>query len=141
MFKVGVAYAIVAWLIIQIADITFPALNLPQWAITLVTVLIIIGFPLAILLAWAFELTPEGVKPTHHVELDASVTQISGRKLDFAIIGLLLIAVIFLLLDNYVWVEKESPPIVSTTIETMTEESVEPAVVVERNRRRVQPRV
>ena len=62
VFKVGVAYAIVAWLIIQVAATAFPALQLPQWAITLVTVLIIIGFPLALLLAWAFDLTPEGVK-------------------------------------------------------------------------------
>ena len=82
VFKVGMVYAIVAWLIIQIAATTFPVLNLPPWAITLVTVLIIIGFPLILLFAWAFEMTPEGFKPTHHVELDESITHITGRKFD-----------------------------------------------------------
>ena len=69
VFKAGMVYAIVAWLIIQIAATTFPVLNLPPWAITLVTVFIIIGFPLILLFTWAFELTPEGkikekVEPT-----------------------------------------------------------------------------
>ena len=66
VFKVGVAYGIVAWLIIQIASIAFPALHLPPWAITLVTVFIIIGFPLILLFTWAFEITPEGFKPTEN---------------------------------------------------------------------------
>jgi TolB-like protein/Tfp pilus assembly protein PilF len=131
VFRAGVAYAIVAWLIIQVASITFPALNLPSWAITFVTVLIIIGFPLILLFAWAFELTPEGLKPTHHVELHESVTSITGRKFDFIIIGLLLIAVIFLVLENYVWVEEAPSPDVTATTETKVEEKVEPAIVTD----------
>jgi TolB-like protein len=130
VFRVGVTYAIVAWLIIQIASITFPALNLPSWAITFVTVLIIIGFPLILLFAWAFELTPEGLKPTHHVELHESITSITGRKFDFIIIGLMAVAIIFLLLDNYVWVEETLPPVVITPTETTTEAITEAPVVV-----------
>jgi TolB-like protein/tetratricopeptide (TPR) repeat protein len=132
VFKVGVAYAIVAWLIIQVSDITFPALNIPSWSITLVTVLIIIGFPIALLLAWAFELTPEGVKPTHQVDLDGSVSQIAGRKFDFIIIGLMTVVIIFLLLDNYVWMEEVPPPNASATTETKTEEIVEPSIIADR---------
>ena len=131
VFKAGITYAIVAWLIIQFAAITFPSLNLPSWAITLVTVLLITGFPIFLLFAWAFELTPEGFKPSHHVELDESITHITGRKFDFIIIGLLLVAVIFLVLDNYVWVEKE-PPLLTTTPEAKTKAIVESPVVIDK---------
>lgn len=62
VFKVGIAYCVLAWLIVQVASEAFPALLLPNWATTLVTVLLIIGFPVALVLAWALELTPQGLK-------------------------------------------------------------------------------
>lgn len=64
VFRVAVVYAIVAWLLVQIANATFEPLHLPGWALTLVVVLVIAGFPIAILLAWAFEVTPSGVQRT-----------------------------------------------------------------------------
>ena len=65
VYKVAVAYAVVAWLLMQIATQVFPFLEIPNWAIRLVIMLIMIGFPIALVIAWAFELTPEG-------ELDCS---------------------------------------------------------------------
>ncbi|HWM25618.1 MAG TPA: tetratricopeptide repeat protein [Chthoniobacterales bacterium] len=62
VYKVAVAYAVVGWLIIQIATSTFPVLQIPGWTIRLVVVLVLLGFPLALVLAWAFELTPEGIR-------------------------------------------------------------------------------
>ena len=62
VYKVAVAYAVVGWLLIQIATSTFPVLEIPAWAIKLVIALVAIGFPIALILAWAFELTPEGVQ-------------------------------------------------------------------------------
>ena len=102
VFRVGVAYAIVAWLLIQVADVAFPALRLPDWTVTLVTALLIMGFPVALLFAWAFELTPEGIKPAKEVAPAESITHLTGRKLDFAIIGLLATALIFVVVDSYV---------------------------------------
>ena len=102
VFRVGVAYGIVAWLLIEITATTFPILKLPDWSVTLVTVLVLIGFPLALIVAWAFELTPEGIKRESAVDPDESVTHLTGRKLDFAIIGLLALALIFVVVDNYV---------------------------------------
>ena len=61
--KVAAVYVVVAWVIMQAADVMFPALRLPEWTITLVAALLIIGFPLALVLSWAFELTPDGIKP------------------------------------------------------------------------------
>jgi hypothetical protein len=67
-----------------------------------VTFLVILGFPLALILAWAFELTPEGIKRETAVEPAESITHVTGRKLDFAIFGLLVIAVVYFALDKFV---------------------------------------
>jgi TolB-like protein/Tfp pilus assembly protein PilF len=99
---VAVAYAIVGWLLIEITATTFPILKLPDWSVTLVTALVLIGFPLALIVAWAFELTPEGIKRETDVDPAESVRHSTGRKLDFAIIGLLALAVVFMFVDNYV---------------------------------------
>jgi hypothetical protein len=64
VYKVAVAYAIVGWLLIQIAASTFPFLQIPGWATRLVIVLVLLGFPIAVVLAWAFEMTPDGIKVT-----------------------------------------------------------------------------
>ena len=61
VYKVAIAYAVVAWLLMQVATQVFPFLEIPNWAIRLVIMLIVIGFPIAIVIAWAFELTPEGL--------------------------------------------------------------------------------
>jgi TolB-like protein len=132
VFKVGTVYAIISWLIIQVSAITFPALHLPAWAITLVTVLIIIGFPLILLFTWAFEKTAEGgFKPTRQVVLDESIMHITGRKFDLIIIVSLLVAVIFLVLENYVWEEEIPPPIVTTATEINSEIIVEALVTTD----------
>src|SRR5437867_1437950 len=64
VYKVAIAYAVIAWLLMQIATQVFPFLEIPNWAIRLVIMLIMIGFPIALVIAWAFELTPEGLKRT-----------------------------------------------------------------------------
>src|SRR6267143_3581706 len=93
VYKVAVAYAIVAWLLIQIATQVFPFFEIPNWVVRLVVLLLVIGFPVALILAWAFELTPEGIKRTQDVDLSQSATRRSGRKLDFLIIAVLLVVI------------------------------------------------
>jgi hypothetical protein len=87
VFRVGAAYAIVAWLLIEVASVVLPALRLPEWTLTFLVFLLVIGFPIALIFAWAFELTPEGIKRETAVDSDESITHAAGRKLDFAIIG------------------------------------------------------
>ena len=87
VYKVAVAYAVVGWLLIQLSDTVFPRLNLPDWAVTLVIVLVLLGFPVAVVLAWAFELTPEGVVRAEDVALDKSITRKTGRKLTVVIVA------------------------------------------------------
>jgi len=75
VYKVAVAYAIVGWLLVQIATQVFPFLEIPAWVVRLVIALVAIGFPIALVIAWAFELTPEGIKRTEDVDLAASTRQ------------------------------------------------------------------
>jgi TolB-like protein/Flp pilus assembly protein TadD len=84
----------------QIATPVFPFLEIPNWAIRLVIMLIVIGFPIALVIAWAFELTPEGLKRTEDVDLSKSITHKTGRKLDFFIIGVLLAVVAILIFQR-----------------------------------------
>src|SRR5205085_2316079 len=81
VYKVAVAYAIVGWLLIQVATSTFPVLDIPNWAIKLVIALVLFGFPIALVLAWAFELTPEGIKRAEDVLPNESITRKTGGKL------------------------------------------------------------
>src|ERR1700748_3370798 len=64
VYKVAVAYAIVGWLLVQIATQVFPFLEIPNWIVRLVIALVVVGFPIALIIAWAFEATPEGIKRT-----------------------------------------------------------------------------
>jgi TolB-like protein/Tfp pilus assembly protein PilF len=101
VYKVGAAYVVVAWLLIQVATQTFPFFEIPNWAVRLVVVILALGFPVALVFAWAYELTPEGLKRTEDVPPGHSVTHSTGRKLDFAIIGVLALAVALLLFDRF----------------------------------------
>lgn len=101
VFRVAVAYVLLAWVVQQVADVFFPALNLPYWSVRLVAGLLIVGFPLAIFFAWAFELTPDGIRREQRVPASESISHSTGRKLDFLIIGVLAVVVIVLLADRF----------------------------------------
>jgi TolB-like protein len=113
--KVAVAYAIVAWLLIQIIVSVEEPLNLPDWTDTFIIILLLVGFVVSLILAWAYELTPDGVQKTKSVPLPDSITNVAGRKLDFAIIALLVLAVGFMFVDNYVLVER--PPFAGAEVD------------------------
>lgn len=99
VFKVAVAYAIAGWLIIQIVTVIEAPLNIPDWFDTVVIVFVGIGFPLTLIFAWAFELTPEGIKKSREVEITESVTDRTG-KLNGVIISVLSIALFFVVIER-----------------------------------------
>ncbi len=102
VFRVGLVYIFAAWLTIQVVDVMFPALNVPEWAISAVAVLLLIGFPFALIFAWAFEMTPEGIKREKDVDRSQSITPKTGKKLNSLIMLVLVAAVGFLLVDKFV---------------------------------------
>jgi len=89
VFRVAAVYAVVGWILMQVGIALETSLNLPEWFDTLITVLVLLGFPVAIIFAWAFEMTPEGVKRTEDASAEDSVSTTTGRKLNLAIFGAL----------------------------------------------------
>ena len=81
VYKVAVAYAVASWLLIQIATQVFPFFEIPNWAVRLVVLLLIAGFPVALIFSWAFEITPEGIKRESEIPSDKSIARHTGRKI------------------------------------------------------------
>jgi len=105
IFKVSLAYAIVSWLVTQIADVILPIFHAPDWIMQVLVLFLVLGFPIAVLLAWAYELTPDGLKPSSDVDRSQSITAKTGQKLNYVVISLLAIAVTFMVIDNYVFTD------------------------------------
>ena len=101
VFRVGAAYVVTAWLIVQVADVALEAFETPAWVMKTLLLLLIVGFPVALIFAWAFEKTPEGLKLEKNVDRSRSITAVTGKKLDRGIIIALAIAVVFLLVDKF----------------------------------------
>jgi TolB-like protein/tetratricopeptide (TPR) repeat protein len=90
VYKVAVAYAVVGWLLVQVTTQVFPIFEIPNWALRLIVFAIMIGFPMALVIAWAFELTPEGLKRTEDVDLRAQTRVKSHAWIYVVIVGALL---------------------------------------------------
>src|SRR5437773_290678 len=92
VYKVAVAYAVVAWLLIQAASIFFPAFDAPPWVMKIFIIVIIFGFPVAMIFSWAFEITPEGIKLESEIEPSKSIARRTGRKIVAVTIALAVVA-------------------------------------------------
>ena len=108
VFRVGIAYTVATWLLIQVTDTVFPRIGLPDSAVTLVIALLAVGFIPALIFAWAFEMTPEGIKREKDVDRTQSITPTTGRKLDRAIIGIMAVVIAFLVLDRFVLTDESA---------------------------------
>ena len=99
--RVGIAYVIGGGLIIEVMDTIAPRLGMPDWVPTFIIVAVLIGLPIALVFSWSYELTPQGLKKTAEVDADASITHSIGRRLDFAIIGMLVLALSYFAWDKF----------------------------------------
>jgi len=97
VYKVAVAYAIVGWLLVQIATQVFPFLEIPTWIVRLVIILVAVGFPIAVVIAWAFELTPEGIKRTEDVDAAPQKREKSHAWIYVVAVGAAISIALFLL--------------------------------------------
>ena len=102
VFKVGIVYVAVAWLLLQVSDTLGPALHLPEWFVSAVAFLLILGFPVAIIFAWAFDLTPEGLKRETKADPAAPEAGQTGRKLNHIVIAALVLALSYFVIDKVV---------------------------------------
>ncbi len=111
--RVGLAYTVIGWVLAQIAEFAFENFGAPDWVLKTVVVLLLLGLPIALFFAWAFEITPEGVKREEDVDRSQSITQTTGRKLDFVIIGALVVALAY-----FVWERQASIEPIDSVEET-----------------------
>lgn len=101
VLRVGAAYLVVGWLILQFVDVVFPMFGLDEALGRPILILLLIGLPITLILAWVFELTPEGIKKEKDVDRSQSVTEQTGRMLDRSIIVVLVLAIGLLLFDKF----------------------------------------
>ncbi len=101
VFRVAIAYVVVAWLVTEVAATVLPILEAPQWTLKFVLLLVALGFPITLIIAWAFELTPEGIKREADVDRSVSTTKQTGRMLDRVIISVLVIGIAWLIVDKF----------------------------------------
>jgi TolB-like protein len=112
--RVGLAYAVVGWLVFQVGEVLFPTFGAPEWIFKSLILIIALGFPFALLFAWAFELTPQGIKKTAEVDANVSITPSTGKKLNIITIVALVAA-----LGYFIW-ERQSYEQVSETVAAET---------------------
>ena len=101
VFRVGIAYGVIAWVVAQVAELALDSFEAPAWVMKTLLLLMSLGAPLVMIIAWAYELTPEGVKREKDVDRSQSITQKTAHKLDYIIIGTLVVAVGLLLADKF----------------------------------------
>jgi TolB-like protein len=125
VFRVGIAYAVSTWVLLQVIDLVLENISAPGWVMQVFMLALAIGFPVALLFAWAFEMTPEGVKLEKDVDRSQSITHKTGQKMNRGISIALAIAVVLLLVDKF-----RPEPDTSPQPATVAVESVEPVAEV-----------
>jgi len=101
VFRVGLAYLVASWLLMQMVDVLAPVFALPDWAPKLIFLMLTVGFIPAIIFSWVFEMTPEGIKRETEVDRGNSITPVTAKKLDMVTIGLLVAAIAAVALDRF----------------------------------------
>lgn len=129
VFRVAAAYGVATWLLLQIVDVLQPILTLPEWVGRFVFLLLLIGFPIAVIFAWAFEMTPEGIKKESEVDRTQSIVDQTGRKLNYTIIGILSVALVWFAWDKFSGAEGESADIDAVAV-TAAPSVIEKSVAV-----------
>jgi adenylate cyclase len=128
VIRVGAAYAIAAWVIAQIAEFAFENFGAPDWVLKSVVVILLLGLPVALIFAWAFELTPEGIRLEKQVDRSQSIVSETGRKLDRMIIGVLVVALAWFAWDKFYAASEQIPE--TAVQEVMVNEPADKSVAV-----------
>ena len=124
--RVGAAYAVVAWLLLQIGATILPSFSAPDWIMRALFFALVVGFPIALSLAWVYELTPLGVMRNEEALREPGLKKLSGRRVDGLIIGLLAAAVIYLVINNYDLIGRGNETAPSQSIAVLAFENLSP---------------
>ena len=130
VFRVGIAYLVVAWLLAQVLQLVFESFGTPGWAIKTVLVLLATGFPFALFFAWAFEMTPEGLKRERDVDRSQSITHETGKRLNFMIFAVMGLALAYFSYDKFVLsADRQTAAIESAMEEAVSAAGAEQVVI------------
>jgi hypothetical protein len=110
VFRVGIAYVVGGWLLLQLTDVLSELLDLPDVVGRVIVLVVAIGLPVTLFFAWAFEMTPEGVKREKDVDRSESITNVTGQKLNGAIIGVLVVALAYFAIDKFILTPGQAQP-------------------------------
>ncbi|MDX1459866.1 MAG: tetratricopeptide repeat protein [Xanthomonadales bacterium] len=124
VFRVGIAYAVSAWVVLQVADLVLDNIEAPGWVMSVFMLVAALGFIIALIVAWAYEVTPEGIKRESEVQKDQSITHHTARRLDKITLAAVGILIVFLLLDRFMFESPSAPsqePIVAPLAERPAE--------------------
>ena len=100
VIRVAIAYLALAWLVTEVAGTVFPAFGIPDWGVRFFVIAFALGFVPALIISWVYEITPEGLKREKDVVRDASITHLTAKRLDVFTIGLIVVALAFILADR-----------------------------------------
>ena len=109
VFRVTIGYVVSSWLLAQVADLVLENIGAPSWVMQTILLVLGLGFPIVVFFSWAYEVTPEGVKRESEIDRTASITHVTGRKLDRAITAVLIIALGYLAIDKFVLSDIDTP--------------------------------
>jgi len=129
VFRVGIAYVVTSWLLIQVTDILFESIGAPPWVMQAMFVVLAAGLVVVLIIAWAFEMTPEGLKKEKDVDRSQSVTHVTGQKLNNLIIGVLVLALGYFVIDKFVLDPERDAAEIATAVQVSQQqvpETVEP---------------
>ena len=120
VIRVAIAYLALAWLVTEVAGTLFPAFGIPDWGIRFLVILFALGFVPALIISWAYEITPEGLKREKEVVRDASITHLTAKRLDVFTIGLIVVAISFILADRF-WLSPRISGQLAASAEVVTD--------------------
>jgi TolB-like protein len=128
VLRVAAAYVVFSWLLLQMGDLQFDLMGLPDWSLRIVLGILILGFPVALIFAWVYELTPEGVRKESEIDPDRSITPQTGKKLDYVTLVALAGVVAFVLIERQ-GTEEPQPGVAEAPSPAVTEPATDPVGV------------
>jgi TolB-like protein/Tfp pilus assembly protein PilF len=125
VFRVAIGYVVSCWLLVQVADLVLENIGAPDWVMQTIMLILALGFPVVLFFSWAYEVTPEGIKLESEIDRSQSITHVTGRKLDRAIVAVLVIALAYFAYDKFVLSAEREAALVEATKQAFTEEAAD----------------
>ena len=122
VFRVAIGYIVSSWLLVQVADLVLGNIGSPDWVMQTIMLVLALGFPVVVFFSWAYEVTPEGIKRESEIDRSQSITHVTGRKLDRAIVAVLIIALAYFAYDKFVLDSQRDAELVEGIRQAVTEQ-------------------